>query len=207
MLDTFALVALERSLNTLLRRDPAAPARLAALSGKTLRLNLADARLGLRVGFHADGLTLSRAHQWQDADELEITVTRHAMTRLVAGDSLERLLFSGQLPVTGQTALLPTLQALFMDLDLDWEGALSKGLGSHTAHAVASGIHHLDRQARFMASEWQQDMREYLFEEQRWLAGRDQLAVARDHLTELQQDVDRLGARVARLQRRREPHS
>jgi ubiquinone biosynthesis protein UbiJ len=207
MLDTFALVALERSLTTLLRRDPAAPARLAALSGKTLRLNLADAHLGLRVGFHADGLTLSRTHPWQDADDLEITLTRHAVTRLVAGDSLERLLFSGQLPVTGQTALLPTIQALFMDLDLDWEGALAKGLGSHTAHGVASGIHHLDRQTRFMAREWHQDMREYLFEERRWLAGRDQLAVARDHLTELQQSVDRLGARVARLQRRQEPRS
>ncbi|WP_110657010.1 ubiquinone biosynthesis accessory factor UbiJ [Salinicola halimionae] len=207
MLDTFALVALERSLNTLLRRDPAASARLAALSDTTLRLTLDDARIGFRVAFHADGLILSRALEWHDTDDLEVTLTRHAMTRLMAGDSPERLLFSGQLPVTGQTALLPSIQTLFMDLDLDWEGALAKGLGSRNAHGVATGVHHLGRQARFMASEWQQDMREYLFEERRWLAGRNQLAVARDHLTELQQTVDRLGARIDRLQRRQEPHS
>ena len=207
MLDTFALVALERSLNTLLRRDPASPARLAALAGHTLRLVFADARLGLRVAFHDDGVTLGRVHDWHDADDLEITVTRDVVTRLMAGDSPERLLFSGQLPVTGQTGLLTPIQTLFMDLDIDWEGALSSILGNGTAHGVASGIRHLDRQARFLANEWQQDMREYLFEERRWLAGRDQLAVARDHLTELQQAVDRLGARVARLQRRRESHS
>ncbi|OLO05974.1 MULTISPECIES: SCP2 sterol-binding domain-containing protein [Salinicola] len=207
MLDTFALVALERSLNTLLRRDPASPARLAALAGHTLRLTFVDAELGLRVAFHAEGVTLGRVHDWHDSDDLEITVTRHVMTRLVAGDSPERLLFSGQLPVTGQTGLLSPIQALFMELDVDWEGALSRAMGNATAHGVASGIRHLDRQARFLVSEWHQDMRDYLFEERRWLAGRDQLAVARDHLTALQQSVDRLGARVARLQRGQESHS
>jgi len=207
MLDTFALVALERSLNMLLRRDPAAPVRLAALAGHTLRLTFADARLGLRVGFHAEGVTLGRVHDWHDADDLEISVTQHVLTRLMAGDSPERLLFSGQLPVIGQTGLLSPIQTLFMDLDVDWEGALASGLGSGTAHGVATGIRQLGGQTRFVIGEWRQDMRDYLFEERRWLAGRGQLAVARDHLTELQQSVDRLGARVARLQRRQESHS
>lgn len=207
MLETFALVALERSLNVLLRRDPAAPARLRSLAGKSVRLAFAGSPLALRVSFHADGLTLGRVHDWHDADDLEITLTRHAMERLLAGDSPERLLFGGRLPVSGDTGLLSPIQTLFMDLDLDWEGALAKGLGSGNAHGFARGVHHLSRQARFLAGEWQQDMREYLFEERRWLAGPDQLAVARDHLTELQQQVDRLGARVARLRRQSEASS
>ncbi|WP_110602298.1 ubiquinone biosynthesis accessory factor UbiJ [Salinicola lusitanus] len=207
MVETFALVALERSLNTLLRRDPASPARLADLAGHTLRLTFAEARLGLRVGFHVDGITLGRVHDWHDEDDLEITVDRQVVTRLMAGDSPERLLFSGQLPAIGQTGLLSPIQTLFMDLDIDWEGALSGLMGNGTAHGVANGIRHLDRQARYLVTEWRQDLRDYLFEERRWLAGRDQLAVARDHLTELQQAVDRVGARVARLQRRRESHS
>lgn len=207
MLDTFVLVALERSLNALLRRDPATPSRLRELNGKTVRIMLTSPRLALRVAFHDGGVSLSRVRDWNDSDDLEIGLSPEAMERLVAGESLERLLFGNRLTVKGQTELLTSLQTLLLDLDLDWEGALAKGLGSGTAHGVASGLRHLAGQARFVGGEWRQDLREYLFEERRWLAGRDQLEVARDQLTELQQSVDRLGARVARLERQRESHS
>lgn len=207
MLDTFVLVGFERALNGLLARDPATPARLRALTGKTLRVALASPSLALRVAFHEDGVSLARVRDWNEPDDLELTFTPDAMQRLIAGDSLERLLFGGQLPVRGQTGLLTPIQTLFLDLDLDWEGALAKGLGNGTAHGVASGLRHLASQARFAGGEWQQDLREYLFEERRWLAGRNQFEVARDRLTQLQQDVDRLGARVARLKRQRESHS
>ncbi|WP_251977067.1 ubiquinone biosynthesis accessory factor UbiJ [Salinicola avicenniae] len=207
MLDTFLLVALERAINPLLARDPATPARLAALSGKTLRLTFHDAELALRLRFHDDGLSLERVRDWQARDDLTLALDATALRRLVAGDSLERLMFSGQLSVSGEVGLLTPIQALFLDFDLDWEGALAKGLGNGTAHGIAAGLRHLIGQARFLQREWQQDMREYLFEERRWLAGRDQLAVARDHLTELQQGVDRLAARVARLERWQERRS
>lgn len=201
MLDTFALVALERAIDGLLARDPATPARLSTLAGKTLRVTLDEPRLALRMAFHAEGVTLARVHDWHDRDDLEITLTQRARERLIAGDRLEQLLFGGQLPTTGETALLPTIQSLFTDLDLDWEGALAKGLGNGTAHGIASGLDHLSRQARFLAREWRSDLRDYLLEERRWITGRDQLEVARDHLTELQQTIDRLGARIVRLQR------
>lgn len=200
-LPTVALVALEKTLNRLLQRDPATPARLAKLDGKTLRAHLESPAMTLRIGFHVDGVTLSRAQPWQAPDDLDVTLTRRAIERWVAGDSLERLLFSGQLAVTGDTALLPAIQALFTDIDLDWEGALASGLGSGTAHGLARGIEQLGRQTRFTAREWHQDLREYLFEERRWVVGRDQIGVARDATSELQQRVDRLGARIARLQR------
>ncbi|WP_157956883.1 ubiquinone biosynthesis accessory factor UbiJ [Salinicola aestuarinus] len=201
MLDTFALVALERALTRLLARDPATPKRLETLAGKTLRVEIESPGITLRVAFHETGLTLMRIRDWEGEDDLRITLTQHALERLAAGDSLERLLFSGTLPVAGDTGMLPAIQALFLDLDLDWEGALAGGVGNDGAHAVALAVRNLTRQARTLGDAFQHDVREYLFEESRWLPGQDQLEVARDQLGELKQRLDRLEARANRLER------
>ncbi|WP_162617919.1 ubiquinone biosynthesis accessory factor UbiJ [Salinicola halophilus] len=205
MLDTFALVALERALTRLLARDPATPARLDKLAGKTLRVEIEPTDIAVRVAFHETGLTLMRIRDWQGEDDLRVTLTQTAVERLVAGDSLERLLFSGTLPVAGDTGLLPAVQALFLDLDLDWEGALAGGIGNDGAHAATLTVRNLTRQARTLGDSFQHDVREYLFEESRWLPGQDQLEVARDQLGELRQRLDRVEARVNRLARASRP--
>lgn len=209
MLDTFALVALERALSRVLARDPATPSRLAALAGRTLRVTLESPEIMVRVAFHDTGLTLARIRDWDSEDDVTVTLTPAALERLAAGDSLERLLFSGTLPVSGQTALLGNVQTLFMNVDLDWESALAHGLGRGTAHGIATAVQRLTRHARYLGGEWQHDLREYVFEEGRWLAGRDQLETARDQIGEVRQRLDRLEARVGIIHRdrAREPRS
>ncbi|WP_110688989.1 ubiquinone biosynthesis accessory factor UbiJ [Salinicola endophyticus] len=212
VVDNFTLVAAERALARLLARDPATPARLRALEGRSLRLVSATPPLALRVSFADAGMRLSRVSDWQQHDDLVIGVDRHVLERWVAGDSLERLLFNGDLDVSGDTGMLAPLQALLLDLDLDWEGALAQTLGATPAHGLAQALGYLTRQARTSAGEWQRDWREYLFEEARLVAGQDQLEVARDALSALRMRVDRLSARVTRLQREhtasaaQEPH-
>ncbi|MCE3026791.1 SCP2 domain-containing protein [Salinicola sp. DM10] len=201
VVDNFTLVAAERAIARLLARDPATPARLRALDGRSLRLVSKAPPLALRVSFTDTGIRLSRVSDWQQHDDLVIGVDRRVLERWVAGDSLERLLFNGDLDVSGDTGMLAPLQALLLDLDLDWEGALAQALGATPAHGLARALGYLTRQARASAGEWRQDWREYLFEEARLMAGQDQLEVARDALSALRLRVDRLSARVTRLER------
>ncbi len=201
VVDNFTLVAAERAIARLLARDPATPSRLRALDGRSLRLVSKAPPLALRMSFTDADIRISRISDWQQHDNLVIGVDRHVLERWVAGDSLERLLFNGDLDVSGDTGMLAPLQTLLLDLDLDWEGALAQALGATPAHGLARALGYLTRQARANASEWQQDWREYLFEEARLIAGQDQLEVARDALSALRLRVDRLSARVTRLER------
>lgn len=199
---TLLLACAEKPLNALLARDPAAPARLRRLSGKRLLLRLAHPRLSLLIVFHERGLNLydSSDDERNDADAI-VEVDSQTLGALLAGESLETLMFSGRLAIRGQTRLLEETRTLLLDLDIDWEGALAKWLGDTPAHTLSEGLRRFADFSRRSHHELRSDLREYIFEEAGWLPGRPQREALRDHLTELEIATDRLEARLARLQR------
>ena len=197
------LAGLEATLNALLARDPAAPARLAALAGKRLVIELATPRLSLLLQVHERGLHLQRADQ-DDASNADarIELDAESLGALLGGESIERLMFQGRLAVRGNPALLEAVRDLLLDLDADWEGELARLLGDQPAHHLAEGGRRLGRFGIRSARQLRTDLSEYLFEEARLFTGRGQQEVARDLLTEIEMASDRLEARVARLERR-----
>ncbi|GAA3907518.1 SCP2 sterol-binding domain-containing protein [Halomonas cibimaris] len=198
------LAGIERAINALLARDPAAPGRLEALAGSRLLVRLEQPRLALMLHFHRAGIDL--AHASDDADceasaDAVVELTPETLSRWAGGESLERLMFSGRLSLRGRTHLLEAAQALFTDLDIDWEGELAGLLGDTPAHSLAEGLRRVARFGLRAKDELLADVAEYVFEEARLLPGRRQREVLRDHLTELDVATDRLEARFARLQR------
>ncbi|GAB2780316.1 SCP2 sterol-binding domain-containing protein [Halomonas shantousis] len=196
------LASAEKVLNGLLARDPAAPSRLARLAGRRLSLRLERPRFNLLVHFDAHGLHLLRQPDPQESDsDVVVELDAESLGALLGGESVERLMFSGRLSVRGRIPVLEEARTLLMDLDLDWEGAISQWLGDVPAHQLAEGLRHFGRWGLRSHRELTADLREYLFEEARVLPGRQQLAVLRDHLTELEVATDRLEARLTRLVR------
>ncbi|PAU75972.1 ubiquinone biosynthesis accessory factor UbiJ [Halomonas salipaludis] len=197
------LAGLEATLNALLARDPAAPARLEALAGKRLVVNLATPQLSLLLQVHPQGLHLQRADHDDAADaDARVDLDAESLGALLSGESIERLMFRGRLCVRGNPALLEALRDLLLDLDADWEGELARLLGDQPAHRLAEGSRRLGRFGARSARQLHADLSEYMFEEARLFTGRGQQEVARDLLTELELGSDRLAARVARLERR-----
>ncbi|SDM17252.1 ubiquinone biosynthesis protein UbiJ [Modicisalibacter muralis] len=200
---TLLLACAEKSLNALLARDPAAPARLRRLTGKRLLLRLERPRLDLLVVFYREGLSLLSAAPAEESDaDAIVEIDNAALGALLAGESLEKLMFSGRLSVRGQTQLLEQTRALLMDLDLDWEGELAEWLGDTPAHGLSEGLRHCVRFGLRSQRELRVDIKDYVFEEARLLAGHRQREALRDHLTELEIATDRLEARLDRLRHR-----
>ncbi|MBZ0330160.1 SCP2 sterol-binding domain-containing protein [Halomonas sp. ANAO-440] len=199
---TLLLAGIERTLNALLAQDPAAPSRLARLSGNRLLLRLERPDLSLAIHFHPAGLDLLRPEA-QDEDAIDAVVTLNAETlgKLLGGESIERLMFQGKLSVRGQVHLLEATRDLLLDLDLDWEGEMARWLGDVPAHGLAEGLRRATRWGRRARGEMRNDIAEYVFEEAKLLPGKYQLENLRDHLTELEMTTDRLEARLARLHR------
>ncbi|MBS9403145.1 SCP2 sterol-binding domain-containing protein [Halomonas sp. TRM85114] len=209
----------ERTLNTLLARDPAAPGRLARLAGQRILIRLQQPPLALAVHFHATGLDLLRPDD-ASAQADNAAKTTHEAPKpsydavveldaetagaLLGGASPERLMFQGKLSVRGRVELLEATRELLVDLDLDWEGELARWLGDIPAHGLAEGLRRMGRWGVRARQELHADISEYVFEEARLLPGRHQLSATRDHLTELEIATDRLEARLAKLRRRLE---
>ena len=200
---TLLLAGCERTLNALLARDPAAPARLAALMGSRLLIRLEQPHLELVIHYHHAGLDLMRG---EGVDETEVDavveLTPETISEWISGASIERLMFDGKLAVRGRIHLLEATRELLFDLDIDWESELARWLGDMPAHSLAEGLRRAARWGLRAKDELMQDVSEYVFEEARLLPGQQQRNVLRDHLTELEIATDRLEARFNRLQRK-----
>lgn len=202
---TLLLAGIERTLNALLARDLAAPARLARLAGSRLLLRLERPSLTLLLSFHPHGVDLMRQDEPDEhAADTVVELDAETLGELLGGESMERLMFRGRLAVRGRVHLLEEVRELFFDLDIDWEAELARRLGDVPAHSLAEGLRRLARWGLRASDEMRADLAEYVFEEARLLPGRQQLDNLRDHLTELEVATDRLEARLARLRRRLE---
>ncbi|SEL34741.1 ubiquinone biosynthesis accessory factor UbiJ [Halomonas daqiaonensis] len=200
---TLLLAGLERTLNALLARDPAAPSRLARLAGQRILLRLEQPALALAIHFHPAGLDLLRTDDTaEEGFDAVVEVDAETLGELLGGASVERLMFQGKLAVRGRTHLLEATRDLLLDLDLDWEAELARWLGDIPAHSLAEGLRSLSRWGLRTRQEFCADVSEYVFEEARLLPGRHQLETLRDQMTEMEIATDRLEARLARLRRR-----
>ncbi len=200
---TLLLGGLERSLNALLARDPAAPGRLERLAGQRLLVRLEASPLALAMIYHAQGVDLMRPDdEPEEAFDAVVELDPETLGELLGGASVERLMLQGKLAVRGHIPLLEATRDLLLDLDLDWEGELARWLGDVPAHSLAEGMRSLGRWGLRTRQELCADVSEYVFEEARLLPGRHQFEGLRDHLTELEVATDRLEARLERLRRR-----
>ncbi|RKR04413.1 ubiquinone biosynthesis protein UbiJ [Kushneria sinocarnis] len=197
------LASAERTLNHLLARDPAAPARLAGLAGKRLLLRITAPAFEVLITFHNGGLALTRLPDASPGDaDACVEIDADTLGALMGGASIESCMTANRLIVHGELGLLAATRALLMDLDVDWEGALAEWFGDVPAHSLATGLRRVGRFGIRSSHSLEEDLREYILEEGRWLAGRNQLDIAREHLTELEIATDRLEARLERLGRR-----
>ncbi|SDJ17954.1 ubiquinone biosynthesis accessory factor UbiJ [Billgrantia gudaonensis] len=197
------LAGIERTLNALLARDPAAPARLARLAGNRIVLRFEQPRFELLMAFHAQGVDLIRLEGGDDTTaDAVVELDAETLGELLGGASMERLMFQGRLAVRGQVHQLEAVRELVLDLDLDWEAELAHWLGDMPAHGLAEGLRGLAHWGARTRRELSADIAEYVFEEARLLPGRHQLDNLRDHLTELEVATDRVAARLDRLRRR-----
>tara|TARA_R110002049_G_scaffold106316_4_gene253502 strand:+ start:2378 stop:3037 length:660 start_codon:yes stop_codon:yes gene_type:complete len=200
---TLLLAGCERTLNALLARDPAAPARLAALAGSRLLIRLEQPHLELVIHYHHAGLDLMRGEGIVETEvDAVVELTPETFSEWISGASIERLMFDGKLAVRGRIHLLEATRELLFDLDIDWESELARWLGDMPAHSLAEGLRRAARWGLRAKDELMQDVSEYVFEEARLLPGQQQRNVLRDHLTELEIATDRLEARFNRLQRK-----
>lgn len=198
MLGVAALAALEQTINAALALDPKTVQRLARLGGKVIAIELRGTGIRLVLQPEADGLRLM-GHYDGNIDTT-LRGAPFALLRMSTGRAGEGM-FSGDVEIDGDVELGQQIQRVFQKLDIDWEEHLSRLTGDIVAHQIGNTVRDLFQWGMRSAEHLGEDTADYLQEETDTLPVPWEVEDFIEAVDTLRSDVDRLDARVKRLQR------
>ena len=190
--------AMEMAINRYLALDPAAATRMQALAGKVIGIELRDVNLRFFMLPAQDQLHV-HGHFDGEADTT-LRGTSLAMARMSLSDKASDSLFSGDVEISGDVELGEQFRAVLDSMDIDWEEQLSKLTGDVIAHQVGNLVRGVMQWGKKAGDTLQQDLAEYLHEESRVLPVRHEVDEFINVVDEVRMAVDRLQARLRRLQ-------
>ena len=192
------LSALQSALNAGLHLDPYTVQRLGSLAGKVVALELRGVNVTLFLALQSDRIEVRGEHT--GAADARLSGTPLAFARLgLSGD--RAALHTGDVQISGDTDLGQQLQDILVAMDIDWEEHLSRFTGDVVAHQAGNAARASQRWAQQSSTALLQDAGEYLKYERDLLPDRAQVETFMQQVDVLRDDVERLEARVKRLQK------
>ena len=194
---------LERIIGQALDLDPETRDALAGFSGKVVDVETAGAGA---VRLRIDGGRV-RVEPRDESRAADITIRGAPFSLLrfaVAGDrDREALLLGGGVSLCGDVVLAARLQRIVARMDLDLEEAFAQRIGDAPAHALFRGLRGLGGWTRDAGAALLADASEYLRYETAMTPRREEAERFAHEVDDLRDGVERLEARIQRLERRR----
>ena len=193
--------ALEIALNRYLALEPAVAAEFGRLQGRTIALHaqgpgwefcLCPGRSGVTVLDRVDG-----------KPDVRISARPAALLRRAFGADAGGASRDSGVTVEGDAELLQRFSTLMSRVGFDPAEWLAPWLGDGAAHRVSQGLRGLLGWGRASASTLALDAAEYLREETRDLAHREDVAKWSEGVDAARKRSEQLAARLDRLERRR----
>ncbi|MES2817772.1 MAG: SCP2 sterol-binding domain-containing protein [Pseudomonadota bacterium] len=197
MLTQALLAGVEAGINRVLRLDGTALPRLSRLSGKVIAVDCSAPALQLFILPGAEGLLL--ATQWEVPADCRLRAPATSLLRLASGTDKSAVLHSPEVELDGDSAVLLELAGILQDLELDWEYELSRWLGPVASQLFGAHLRSRARWTRQTLGSLRLDLADYLSEESRTLVGQREAEVRFAELDALKLALDRLDARIERL--------
>lgn len=192
-----AWAPLEIAINRVLALDPAAPARLEQLEGRTLAVELRG--LALTVYFLFARERISVLGDFDGETDARIVGTPLSLARVAVADSGPQALFGQGVEVCGNVDVARRAKAILDSLDIDWEERLAAVAGDVVAHQVGHAVRGVLGWSKMLVSTLNQDMSEFLQHESNLLPEQGELQLFTGAVDDLRSDIDRLSQRVQRL--------
>lgn len=192
-----ALKALEGVINRTLRFDAGTRARLSALHGRRVWVQLERPALSFLI--RLDDQVYLHAESEAQPDATVEAATLDLLRQAVTGTDFA---IGGPIQVRGDTGLVQQLAAIARDLDIDWEEALSQLMGDVAAHRLGQQVRGALSFGRRLARTFFQNSGEFLREEMEVVPVRWEVDELHQDVDDLRADTDRLEARLARLGKR-----
>lgn len=197
--------ALESALRRFLALDPDSPSLVAPLAGRVIEMRFEPP--GFSLYFSANDARPLILENYPDAADVQLRGSPWAFLKLAGSEDAHRELFSGEIAVSGDTETARRFQRLFDKLDIDWEEHLSHLTGDWLARRAGNLFRASRQWLRDLGNSNRLDLAEFLVEESRDVPARSEVARYCRDVDTLRSDLDRIAARLARLQRQATPET
>ncbi len=195
------IASLEKAFNQYLSLDPETMRELAAMEGRIIAIEISGLDETLYLFPAADGMMILSDFD-AEADTV-ITGTPLSLAKLGLSEDAGSVLFSGEVTISGDTRLGNQFKNILSRVNIDWEEQLSRYLGDIGAHQLAKAAQGFSQWFSRSLDSLQMDLGEYLQEESRLTPSNAELNRFIRETDHLRDGVDRLQARVARLEKKK----
>ena len=182
-------------MGSLLRLDPEALERAAAMAGKTIAVELVGLGQTIYLSPEAGAIRLRADH----SGEVHVRIRGTPLALLAMSADTEGASVASGVEIIGDVALGRHLQSLLASFSVDWEELLSGYLGDVAAHQLGNGGRAAAQWLAETRATLERDVAEYLRNEAELLPERWQIRQFLTAVDELRSDIDRLDARIKRL--------
>jgi ubiquinone biosynthesis protein UbiJ len=203
MTSPWLLAPLEKGINLALALDPETRRQMSGLHGRIIAFELTGTGLELLLIPTENGAL----QIYQDPEAQPDCLIRGSPLALAGmlGDDRAKPLFQGTVEIQGDQGLAHRFSDILRAMEIDWEGELAKLTGDALAHQAGRTLRGAGDWLRQTWRTEQTNLGEYLTEEARLLPTRYELQEWLAAVDQLRDDTERLTARIAILEQRRQP--
>ncbi len=191
------LAVIEQAVNRYIALDPHGAAGFAALAGRLIAIEVKG--FGTRVIIIPNTQGLQIFGTYDAAPDCLIRGTPLSLARMGMAEHRESQLMSGEVEITGDTALAQSFNAALARLDVDWEEQLARVIGDPFARQIGNQFKAAERWGQRTSESLTADLKAYLQDERRLVPTRDEVDAFLTQVDSLRDDCERIAARVEQL--------
>lgn len=200
-------VPVEVLLNQVLKQDPAALQRLSKHEGRMMGILITDRMVAgiaqINVRITRDGLNLSMTPDIETDVVLSGSTTN--FIKLARATDKANELINSNIDMDGNTELALAVTRVVQTLDIDWEALIQPFTGGILAHQIGKGLRGLLAWGKETSNTYRRAGKEYLEDEVQLVAPAPLLDQFNADVDQLRLSADRLEARIARLENKKNP--
>lgn len=197
-LPTAVTAGIEMAVNRVLQLDEEMQPRLQTLQGKVIAIEVRGLDVSLYLIPEADKLSVYG--RFEGEPDTTLRGTPLALMRMGLAKHAGDVLFAGDVEISGDVELGQQFSEILEALDIDWEEHLSHFTGDLLANKLGNAVRDLVSWGQQTADTLSQDVAEYLQEENQAVPNKDEAEGFLSQVDTLRTDVDRMEARVRRLE-------
>ena len=191
------MLLIETAINRYLALDPEMLTKLAAFSGKVIKIELSGIGKQFYI-FPSDRGVDVRAEYDEDADTV-LRGTPIALFKMGMTSNAATMLLKGEVEITGDTRLGHQFKQAFSEMDIDWSEPLAELVGDGLAYQLQQASKKFVSWGKQSLQSVSLSASEYLQEESRDVVTETELEIFSQNVDKIRNDVDRLEAKIKKL--------
>lgn len=191
------MLIVETVINRYLALDPEMLDKMAAFSGKVIKLEIIGISTPLYMLPDSNGMQIRTEHDGE-ADTI-LRGTPISLFKMGLVSNAATLLLKGDVEISGDTRLGHQFKNVFSQMDIDWSEPLAELVGDTLAYQIQQSGKKITGWGKDIFESATMSFSEYLQEESRDAVTETELNIFNADVDQLRNDVDRLQAKINAL--------